>query len=88
MTDAGNIWNDDDFLRDTVDTPKEDTEQHKKQEELKSLIDRGKLGYKWTHERVNKESDEVINKTYTEYIQREITLKRWKNCKSVRQTCN
>ena len=43
-------------------------EQHKKREELKSVIDNGKahlLGHKWTHGRVGKASDEVINKTYT-----------------------
>ena len=69
----GNILNDDDVLRDTVDTPKEDIGQHKKREELNSY--RGKLGHKWTHERVNKESNEVINKTYTEYKQRGTTQK-------------
>ena len=77
MADVNNIFNDDDFLRDAVDTPKEGTEQHKKRKESKSLIYRGKghlLG-KWTHERVDKESDETINKKYVEYKQREITEK-------------
>ena len=64
MADVGDILNDDDFFGDVVDTPKEGTEQHKKREELKSIIDKGKLGHKWTHERVDKASDEVINKTY------------------------
>ena len=39
-------------------------------------MDEGKghlLGHKWTHERVDKASDEIINKTYAEYRQREIT---------------
>ena len=30
MADVGDILNDDDFLGDTADTPKEGTEQHKK----------------------------------------------------------
>ena len=42
-------------LNDVVDTPGE---------ELKSIIDKGKLGNKWTHKRVEKASDEIINKTY------------------------
>ena len=68
MTDVGDIF-DDDFFGDIVDTPKESIEQHKKQEELKSVIDKGKeylLGSKWTHERVDKASDENINKKYAE----------------------
>ena len=75
MTDAGGILNDDDFLRDTADTPKEGTEQHKKREELKSLIERGKLGHNLTHERVGKESDEIVNKKYAEYKQGELNKK-------------
>ena len=75
MTDVVNIFNDDDFLRDTVDKPKEGTQQYKKREELKNLIDRGKLGHKWTHERVDKESDETINKKYVEYKQGELNEK-------------
>ena len=74
MNDVENIF-DNDFFWDTVDTPKEGIEQHKKRECLKSAIDRGKLGRKWTHERVDKASDEIINKTYTKYKQREITQK-------------
>ena len=46
MAGVGDILNDDEFFGDVVDTPKEDTEQHKKREELKSVID---LGHKWTH---------------------------------------
>ena len=30
------------------------------------------LGHKWTHERVDKASDETINKKYAEYRQREL----------------
>ena len=73
MTDVGDILND--FPGDIVDTPKEGTEQYKKREELKSLTDRGKLGHKWTHERVDKESDETINKKCVEYKRREIIEK-------------
>ena len=76
MADVGNILNDDDFLGHIVDTPKEVIEQHKKRECLKSVIDRGRahlLGSKWwTQERLDKASDEIINKTYTEYRQREL----------------
>ena len=47
MADVGDILNDD--FGDAVDTPKEGIEQHKKQECLKSVIDKGKahlLGHK------------------------------------------
>ena len=77
MTDVGNIF-DDDFLGDIVYTPKESIEQHKKRECLKGAIDKGKgqlLGSKWTHKRVDKASDETINKKYAEYIQRELNEK-------------
>ena len=66
MTDVENISNYDDFLGDIVDTPKEGIEQHKKREELKSVISKGNaylLGSKWTHEKVDKASDETNNKT-------------------------
>ena len=43
-----------DVLNDVVDTPEEGIEQHKKREELKSIIDKGKLGHKRTHKRVDK----------------------------------
>ena len=75
MADVENIF-DDDFFGDIVDTPKEGMEQYKKRECLKGVMDKGKgylLGQKWTQERVEKASDEIINKTYTEYKQREIT---------------
>ena len=42
MACAGDMLNDDDFFGDVVDTPEEGIEQHKKQEELKSVIDKGK----------------------------------------------
>ena len=74
MADVGNILNDDDFFRDIVDTPKEGIEQHRKRQCLKSVIDRGRahlLGSKWTQEKVDKASNEIINKTYAEYKQRE-----------------
>ena len=76
MADVGDILNDD--FDDVVDTPKEGIEQHKKREELKSVIDKGKphlLGHKWTHGRVDKASDEIINKTYAEDKQRELNQK-------------
>ena len=66
MTDVGNIF-DDDFLGDVVDIPKEGIEEHKKRECLKDAMDKGKaylLGSKWTHEAVDKASDETINKKY------------------------
>ena len=59
--------NDDEFFGDVADTPKEGIEQHKKREELNSIIDKGKLGHKWTHKRIDKASDEIINKTYAEH---------------------
>ena len=77
MTNVGDIFNDD-FFGDIVDTPKEDIEQHKKRECLKSVIDKGKghlLGHKWTHERAEKASDKTINKKYAEYKQRELNEK-------------
>ena len=51
MADAGDILNDNKFFRDVIDTPKEDTEQHRKRKELKDVIYMGKthlLGHKWT----------------------------------------
>ena len=75
MADVENVWNDDESFGDTVDTQKEGIGQHRKRECLKSVISKGKaylLGSKWTHEKVNKASDETINKTYVEYKQREL----------------
>ena len=78
MADVGDISNDDEFFGYVVDTPKEVIEQHKKREELKSVIDKGKahlLGNKWMHKRVDKASDKTINKTYAEFNQRELNEK-------------
>ena len=86
MANVENILNDDDFFRDTVDTPKKGIEQHKNRECLKSAIGSGKaylLGSKWTHERVDKASDETINKTYAEYKQRELNKKGEKTGKTL-----
>ena len=86
MANVGDILNDDEFFGDVVDTPKEGIEQHKKRECLKSVIDKGKahlLGHKWTHGRVDKASDEIINKTYAEYKQRELNEKGEKNGKAL-----
>ena len=72
MADVGDILNDDDIFGDVVNTQKEAIEQHKKREELKNVIDKGNthlLGQKWTHRRVEKASNEIINKTYAEYKQ-------------------
>ena len=85
MTDVGDIFNDN-FFGDTVDTPKESIEQHKKRECLKSAMDKGKshlLGSKWTYERVDKASDETIHKKYAEYIQRELNKKGEKTGKAL-----
>ena len=78
MADVGDILNDDNFFDDVVDTPKEGIEQHKKQECLKSVISMDKahlLGHKWTYKRVDKASNETINKTYAEHKQRELNEK-------------
>ena len=78
MTDVGDILNDDNFFGDTVDTPKEGIEQHKKREELESMISKGKaylLGSKWTQEKVDKVSDETLNKTYAAYKQNDLNEK-------------
>ena len=83
MADIGDILNDDEFFGNVVDTPKEGTEQHQIREELKSIIDKGKLGHKWTHEKVDKASDEVINKTYAEYKQRKLNRKGGKTGKTL-----
>ena len=85
MTVVEHIF-DDDFFGDIIDTPKEGIEQHKKRECLKSAIDKGKgylLGTKWTHERVDKASDETINKKYAEYKQRELNEKGEKTGKAL-----
>ena len=43
MADLGDTLNDNEFFADIVDTPKEGIEQRKKREELKSVIDKGKV---------------------------------------------
>ena len=43
MTDGESILNDDEFFGDINDTPKEDIEQHKKRECLRSAISKGKV---------------------------------------------
>ena len=86
MADVENMLNDDDFFGGTVDTPKEGTEQHRKRECLKSVISKGKvylLGSKWTQEKVDKVSDETINKTYAAYKQRELNEKGEKTGKAL-----
>ena len=89
MTDVGDILNDDEFFGDIVDSPKEGIEQHKKRECLNSVVGKGKahlLGHKWTHGKVDKASDETINKTYAEYKQGEITGKGKKDWKGLGET--
>ena len=78
MADAENILSNDESFGDTVDTPIEGIEQHRKQECLKSVISTGEaylLGSKWTQEKIDNASNETINKTYTEYKQRELNEK-------------
>ena len=86
MTDVKNILNDDDFFSDIVDAPKEDTEQRRKREYLRSVISRGKvylLGSEWTQGQVDKASDETINKTHALYKQRELNEKGEKTGKAL-----
>ena len=69
MASVGDILNGNEFFGDVGDTPKKGIEQHKKREELKSVIGKVKahlLGGNWTHGRADKASDEVINKKYAE----------------------
>ena len=86
MADVGDILSDDDFFGDVVYTPKEDIEQHKKRECLKSVINKGKthlLGHKWTHGRVDQASDKIIKKTHAEYRQHELNEKSGKTGKAL-----
>ena len=88
MADVGDILNDNEFFSDVVGTPKEGIEQHRKQECLKSVIGKGKahlLRHKWTHKRVDNASDEIVNKTYAEYRQRELNEKGEKTEKALRK---
>ena len=78
MADVENRLNDNDFFGYTVDTPKEGIKQHRKRKCLRSVIASGKvylLVCKWTQEKVDKASDESINKTYDAYKQRELNEK-------------
>ena len=78
IADVENISNDDEFFGDIVDTPKEGIYQHRKRGCLKSAIVSGKaylLGRKWRRKKVNKASNETINKTYDAYKQRELNEK-------------
>ena len=57
------------FFGNTVDTPKEIVDQHRKQECLNGAIRKGKTyllrsKQKGTQEKVDKADDETINKTY------------------------
>ena len=86
MADVADILNDNEVFGDIVDTPKEGIEQHEKQEKLKSVTDKGKahlLGHKWTHGRVDKASNEFINKTYAKYKQPEVNEKGEKTGKAL-----
>ena len=78
MADVENILNDNQIFGDAIDTSKEEIEQHRKRECLKSGISKGKaylLGSKWTQEKVDKASDETTNKMYAEYKQRGLNEK-------------
>ena len=86
MADVGDILNDNDFFADFVDTPKKGNDQHKKPEELNSVIEKGKehlLGHKFTHGRMDQASDEIINKTYAAYKQGELNEKSEKTVKAL-----
>ena len=70
-----NIVTDDDFFGDIVDTPIADIEQHTKRECLKGHKQgQGKQSHLFIRGqgKVNKASGETVNKTYTEYQQREL----------------
>ena len=54
----------------------------KKREELKDAVDKNRL-YKWTHRKIEKVSNEIINKTYAEYKQREVNEKGEKTGKAL-----
>ena len=70
MASVGDVLNNDEFFGDVVDTSKEGIEQHRKREELRSVIDNDKahlIGNKWKHERVDHASDETMNEMFTAY---------------------
>ena len=77
MSEADDFFAD---MNDSVDTPKEGVEQHKKRDALKDVINQGKaylLGGKkpWTFDRIDSLNDEAVNKIYADYQQREIQQK-------------
>ena len=85
MAGIENILNDYDFFGDTVDTPKEGIEQHKKWECLTGVISRGKaclLGREWTQEKVDKSRYETTDKIYAEYKQHGLNEKSEKTGKA------
>ena len=80
MIEVKSILNDDEFFGDTVDTPKEGVEQHRKRECLKGAISKGKAyllrgKQKWTQGKVNKARDETINPLSVKFIKWSNTLK-------------
>ena len=84
MADIANILNDDEFFGDIVNITKESTDKHRKQECLKSIINKVYLlGSKWTKENVDKASYEIINKMYAAYKQRELNEKGEKTGKAL-----
>ena len=63
MADVENTLNENEFFEDTVDTPKEGVEQHRKRECLKDAIKEGKvLGSKkqWTVRKAYEASEATI----------------------------
>ena len=72
MSDVENTVSDGQFFANTFDTPKESAEQHIKGECLKGAVSKGKplsRNKQWTFERVDKTSNNTINKTHAEYKQ-------------------
>ena len=73
---------------DEVDTPKEGMEQNTKREALKDVINGGKAHLlpgkkKWSLSRLDKSSDEVIDKLYDDYTQAKLQYKAEKTGKAV-----
>ena len=86
MADVGDILSDNEIFGDAVDTLNEGIEEHREREELKGVIDKGKAHlsvHKWTYRRVDRASDEIINKTYAEYKQHELNEKGEKTAKAL-----
>ena len=79
-SDVENTLNDDEFFADTVDTPKEAAEQHRKRQCLKGAISKGKNVFtrqqqQQAHERVYRANAEINNKVYAKYKRRKLTEK-------------